>query len=211
MQHTRSSAVGLAAVLAVAAAIPLLAQSAAENAADADRLVATLHVQTGSTVCEVGAGAGELTVLLAKAVGPTGRIYSNELSADRRREIERAAVTGGVTNVTIVEGQADDANLPAAACDALFMRDVYHHFANPAAMNPTLLRALKPGGRIAILDFAAGNGESPDPAGRAKEPHHGVSSATVMRELAAAGFGDLSSEPLRGKFMFIVVGVKPEP
>ena len=118
-------------------------------------------------------------------------------------------MTAGVTNVTVIEGQPDDANLPASACDAVFMRNVYHHFANPAAMDATLIRALKGGGRIAVIDFAAGNGESPEPAGRAKEPHHGVSSASVIRELGGAGFTDLSSQSGPGRFEFMVVGARP--
>jgi ubiquinone/menaquinone biosynthesis C-methylase UbiE len=194
--------------LVFAAAVSLLAQSAAENAADADRLAAVLRIHAGSSVCEVGAGSGELTVLLAKTAGLGGHVFSNELNADRRAEIARAAESAGLSNVTVVEGQADAANFADASCDVLFMRNVYHHFARPSAMDATLLRAVKPGGRIAVMDFAPTGGESPDPAGRAKEPYHGVSPASVIRELGEAGFTDLSSETVRGH-AFMVVGTRP--
>src|SRR5438552_1226081 len=68
-----------------------LAQSARDNADDAERLVKALDLRAGSVVGEIGAGSGELTVLLAKAVGETGRVFSNELNAERRAEIASAA------------------------------------------------------------------------------------------------------------------------
>jgi tRNA A58 N-methylase Trm61 len=122
------------------------AQSADDNAADAKRLIAALHIHQGSVVGEIGAGSGELTVALAREVGPEGRIYSNELNAARRADISRAAESAGLSNVTVVEGAPASANLPDDCCDSIFMRNVYHHFADPAAMNASLFRATKPGG-----------------------------------------------------------------
>lgn len=194
--------------LVIAVAVSLVAQSAADNAADADRLTNALGIHAGSAVCEVGAGSGELTVLLAKTVGPAGHVFSNELSADRRTEIASAAEKAGLSNVTVVEGQPDAANFADASCDALFMRNVYHHFARPSAMDATLFRAVKRGGRVAVMDFTPDGAESADPEGRAKDPHHGVSSASVIRELGEAGFSDLSSQSVRGH-MFMVVGTRP--
>jgi ubiquinone/menaquinone biosynthesis C-methylase UbiE len=117
------------------------AQSAADNAADTKRLVTALNVHKGSIVGEIGAGRGELTVALAREVGPEGHVYSNELSADRRRDISRAVESAGLENVTIVEGAPTDAQLPEQCCDAVFMRNVYHHFSDPATMNASLFRA----------------------------------------------------------------------
>ncbi|PYR76690.1 MAG: hypothetical protein DMF86_11515 [Acidobacteria bacterium] len=185
-----------------------LAQSARDNADDAGRLVKALDLRAGSVVGEIGAGSGELTVLLAKAVGETGRVFSNELNAERRAEIASAAAAAGLKNVVIVEGAPADANLPEGCCDAVFMRNVYHHFADPPSMNGSLFRAVKPGGRIAVMDFAPSGTESETPAGRAEQTHHGVSAASVARELRAAGFIDDTSEHVRGG-MFIVVARRP--
>ena len=79
---------GAAALLAATAA-PAAPQSEADNRSDATRLEQALDVRTGSTVCEIGAGSGELTVLMAETVGPSGKVYSNDLNADRRSEIPR--------------------------------------------------------------------------------------------------------------------------
>jgi ubiquinone/menaquinone biosynthesis C-methylase UbiE len=197
-----------------AAAVALLVtqlafvQNAETNAADAKRLVAALHVHQGSTVGEIGAGSGELTVALAREVGPDGRIYSNELNADRRREIGRAVTSAGLANVTIVEGAPASANLPDDCCDAIFMRNVYHHFADPAAMNASLYRATKPGGYIAVIDFAPSGAESAQPSGRSIEAFHGVSAESVIKELESAGFEDATSEAMARRG-FIVVARRP--
>jgi ubiquinone/menaquinone biosynthesis C-methylase UbiE len=198
-------AASVAAFAVVTGFVTAHAQSAAENAADLERLAAALHVDTGSVMCEVGAGSGELTIGMARRVGESGRVYSNDLNPDRRAEIAKAATSAALSNVSIVEGQAESSNLPLAACDGLFMRSVYHHFANPAAMNRSLFASIKPGGYIAIIDFAPAGPESTDPAGRSEENHHGVSAASVVRELGAAGFTDLSEQPVRGH-AFLVVG-----
>jgi predicted methyltransferase len=195
-------------LLALVFPVAVHAQTAAENRSDADRLRHDLNVATGSTVCEIGAGSGELTVLMGEAVGASGHVFSNDLNADRRREISKAAAAAGLSNVTVVEGAADSANIAPAACDALFMRNVYHHFGDPAAMNATLFQALKPGSRVAVIDFTPRGTESADPKGRADEAHHGVSSASVIRELQAAGFTGLQTSELQ-RGVFIVVGVRP--
>jgi len=195
-------------VLGLAVPVAAFAQTAAENRSDADRLRHDLNIATGSTVCEIGAGSGELTVLMGQAVGPSGRVISNDLNPDRRAEISKAAAAAALSNVTVVEGAADSANIAPETCDALFMRNVYHHFGDPAAMDATLFQAVKPGSRIAVIDFAPRGTESADPKGRADEAHHGVSSASVIRELQAAGFTDLQASDLQ-RGVFIVVGARP--
>src|SRR5947208_2906948 len=128
------------ALVLAAATGTLQAQSAQQNAADAERLIRALDIKPGSTVAEIGAGGGELTVAIAKAVGETGRVYSNELNKDRLATIRRAAEDAGLKNVTTVEGKEDVANLTESCCDAIFMRNVYHHFGDPPSMNASLLR-----------------------------------------------------------------------
>jgi predicted methyltransferase len=174
---------------------PAAAQTAAQYAADAERVIKALDLRPGTIVAELGAGDGGLTVLIAKAVGDTGRVFSNEVSSDRVQQISRAVESAGLKNVTVVTGHGKDANLPDQCCDAVFMRDVYHHFADPEAMNASILKALKPGGRVAVLDFGPPPGaESPRPEDRDEDGHHGITPATLERELKAAGFEILSNE-----------------
>jgi ubiquinone/menaquinone biosynthesis C-methylase UbiE len=174
---------------------PAAAQNAAQNAADAERVLKALDLRPGSVVAELGAGDGELTVLIAKAVGDTGRVLSNEVNPERVQQIARTVERTGLKNVTVVTGQARDANLGEQCCDAVFMRDVYHHFADPEAMNGSIMKALKPGGKLVVLDFGPPPGaESPRPEDRDEDGHHGITPTTLERELKAAGFEVLSTE-----------------
>src|SRR5258708_5176096 len=90
--------VGIAALASTA----VLGQTAQENAADAGRLIRILDVRPGSTVGEVGAGDGDLTFAMAKAVGDSGRVFTNELNKDRVKALQTRSERAGVTNVTVV-------------------------------------------------------------------------------------------------------------
>lgn len=199
MTHHRApaSVLTLVTVLATGLLTPArpLAQSAAQNAADAAWLVQALDIKEGSTVGEIGAGDGELTLLLAKTVGPSGRILSNELNATRVAGIGKAAEAAGLANVTPVQGAASDTKFADGCCDAIFMRNVYHHFDDPPTMNASILKSLKPGGRLAVIDFTpppTPGSENP-PGHRGEDNHHGITQPTLERELKAAGFEIVSS------------------
>jgi tRNA A58 N-methylase Trm61 len=178
--------------LVLASALPVRGQSDREDAA---RLIAALAIGPGSTVGEIGAGDGALTVVIAREVGPAGRVFSNELNPRQREAIARAVKTAGVSNVSVVEGRPADTNLPAACCDALFMRDVFHHFDDSLVMSRSLLATLTPGGRLAVLDFAPRNG-------------HGMPADEVRAKLEQAGFTQVRLEA-SGPRWYLVVAVKP--
>src|SRR5438128_2601379 len=116
------------AALAVAAAP---AQTRQQNEDDAAWLIKVLEIRPGSVVGEIGAGGGELTFLLAKAVADSGRVFSNELNLDRVKAIQAEAGKSEAKNVTVVEGREAETNFPDQCCDAIFMRNVYHHFGDP--------------------------------------------------------------------------------
>jgi SAM-dependent methyltransferase len=120
-------------VIGVLAAADLRAQSARENAADAEWLIKALEIRPGSLVGEIGAGDGTLTCAMAREVGDSGRVFTNELNKDRVKAIEREAGKAGLKNVTVVEGRELETNFPDQCCDAIFMRNVYHHFGDPPA------------------------------------------------------------------------------
>lgn len=101
------------------------AEPAAQKlAAEADRLFDTLALREGMTVGEIGAGAGELTVLIARRLGPAGNVHSTDINAERLREIRKAAEEAELQNVKIIEGGTVTTNLPDGCCDAIFMRSV---------------------------------------------------------------------------------------
>jgi predicted methyltransferase len=183
-------------LLLVAAALAVTAgyaQNAADNAADADWFIRSLEVRPGSVVGEIGAGSGELTIAMAKAVGQTGKIFTNEVDKDRVGIIERAVEKAALKNVAVVEGRPAETNFPAQCCDGIFMRNVYHHFGDPPAMNASLHASLKPGGRLAIIDFTPPPGSEAAPGRRAEDNQHGVTAPTLEAELKSAGFEIVSA------------------
>ncbi|MEZ0336112.1 MAG: class I SAM-dependent methyltransferase [Gemmatimonadales bacterium] len=196
----------LVAVLTGMAAFAGTANAQDEFASDAARLVTALQLHAGQTVADIGAGRGQLAVALAREVGPSGRVYATELSPDRLRDIRQATDSAGLGNVSVTEAHATRTNLPDRCCDALVLRRVYHHFDNPRLMNASLLQSLKPGGLLAVIDFAPDSAESTDPGGRDTGDQHGVTSATVVRELSQAGFEvvavDEGDRP--GRFMVVM-------
>ena len=167
---------------------------AQDNAADTKRLIESLQLKPGDVVAEIGAGNGDLTIAIANHVGKEGRVFSSELGAERIKSLRTAIEKSGVSNVQVIEGHETTANLPDACCNAIFMRNVYHHFADPAAMHASFLRALKPGARIAVIDFSPRKGDTAAPGKRAEEASHGVSEAVVAEELRTAGFALVSDQ-----------------
>lgn len=170
-----------------------------------ERIFEAIGVREGITVCEMGAGDGELTIAAAKLVGPTGRVYTSELGEDRVKTLRDRTAASGLSHITVVDGDASKTNFPEAACDALFMRNVYHHFADPAAINRSIAASLKPGARVAVVDFTPPGEEASSPADRGKDGMHGVTPATVSRELAAAGLQPVTSETGSQRWFLVVM------
>ena len=191
--------------------VPAAASSQRSAAAiTGEQIFEAVAVREGGTVCEIGAGDGELSIAAARRVGPTGRVYTNELGGNRVKALRANVAASTLTQITVVDGAPGTTNFPDGACDAVFMRDVYHHFTEPALMNASIAAALKPGGRVAIVDFTPPGREADRAADRASDGMHGVSAASVSREMHDAGFERVSSdEP--GQRWFIVVVAKPLP
>jgi SAM-dependent methyltransferase len=137
------------------------------------RLRQVLALEAGKVVADVGAGEGELTLALAREVG---WVYATEIDAGRLKKLHAAKPR----NVTVVEASSGETGLPPGCCDAIVLRRVYHHLTDPASVNASLLRALRPGGVLAVVDF-------PPPFfwGRGSL---GVPAAAVVAEVASSGF-----------------------
>jgi predicted methyltransferase len=177
-------------VLAAAASFPYLPLIHGTTADEVERLASWLEVRPGMRVADLGAGDGTYAVALARRVGPSGQVYATELGADRLADIRWAATEAGLSNVAVIEGAVSRTNLPDACCDALFSRLVYHHLTDPAAINADILRALRPGGHMLIIDFEPGGIMNwigrPETATR--HGGHGTPKGTVVRDVTAAGF-----------------------
>lgn len=118
-----------------------------------------IGVKAGSTVADVGAGSGYFTLRMAKMVGPGGRVYANDLQQGMLDIIRGKIETMRLDNVTLVLGTQDDPRLPPASLDLALMVDVYHELQAPQAMLQKLHAALKPQGRLVLLEYRE---EDPD-------------------------------------------------
>ncbi len=176
----------------------------AQQGADIDWLIEVLELQRGSVVADVGAGDGDQTLAIAEHIGESGHIYSTELGEDSVEELREAVNDAEAKNVTVLEGHPSRTNLSEACCDAIYMRRVYHHFGDPASMNASLFQSLKPGGKLAVIDFEP-RGSEAEPGGRSSGSSHGVTAETVVEELTGAGFELLSNEERSGRNYYIVV------
>ena len=175
-----------------------------------EQIFEAIGAREGSTVCEIGAGDGGLSIAAARIVGEQGRIYTNELGDARVKTLRERIAASGLAQITVVAGDANSTNFPDGVCDAMFMRDVYHHFRDPAAMNASIRAALAPGARVAILDFAPPPGnEAPCAADRATDGMHGVGRDTLARELKEAGLEPAAAEDT-GQRWFMIVAEKPK-
>lgn len=189
-------------VVLAAACLPYLPLIHGTTSDEVERLAAWLEIQPGTRVADLGAGDGTFAVALARRVGPSGRVYATELDDEHLADIRQAAREAGLSNITVIEGAISRTNLPEACCDALFSRVVYHHLTDPAAINADIFRALRPGGRLAIIDFEPGGIMDwigrPETADR--HGGHGTPRETVMKEVMAAGFHVVREpEPWRGR------------
>jgi ubiquinone/menaquinone biosynthesis C-methylase UbiE len=160
----------------------------ADDAAQAAKLFELLELKPGMAIADVGAGSGEMTVLMAARLGPSGKVFATDLNGDRLKEIRIAARIYRLDNVVVLEGAERETNLPVGCCDAIFIRDVYHHFPDPGAMNRSLLASLKTGGRLAIIDFVPRQGSELPNGAPANRGGHGITAAMLRDEVIAAGF-----------------------
>jgi ubiquinone/menaquinone biosynthesis C-methylase UbiE len=172
-------------------ALPVCGQ---DYKAESARLAHLLKWHAGSVVAEIGAGAGEMTLDVAQRVGPTGHVYSTEVSTEKLAHLKELAADEKNHNITVLEGAQSGTNLPPECCDSIYMRRVYHHFTEPKKMDASLFQSLKPGGMLAVIDFPPRSSLPPVPGVPANRGGHGMPEKILIQELTSAGF-QLVAEP----------------
>ena len=146
------------------------------------RAIAALDIRPGAVVADVGAGSGYYTVRLARAVGATGKVVATDLQPGMLDIIRSKVARERLPNVDVVQGRADDPVLPAGAFDLVLMVDVYHELASPQVFVRKVKEALKPDGRLVLIEFRL-----EDPRVPIREEHK-MSVSQVRQELGADGF-----------------------
>jgi len=147
-----------------------------------DMALDAIKLVQGSTVADVGAGSGYMTVKMAKRVGPGGKVYANDIQPEMLARLRQRLVREKITNVEMVLGTADDPKLPPAALDLILMVDVYHEFSEPQTMLQRMRDALKPDGRLVLLEY-----RKEDPAIPIRLEHK-MSVAEAKLEVEAEGY-----------------------
>jgi ubiquinone/menaquinone biosynthesis C-methylase UbiE len=117
------------------------------------RAIAALQLRPGQVVADIGAGSGYYTMLLSAAVGERGRVYATDIQPEMLALIKKKIEQHLVTNVELVLGTATESRLPDRSLDLALMVDVYHELAQPQAFLQSLTRAIKPDGRLVLIEF----------------------------------------------------------
>ncbi len=147
-----------------------------------DKALDAIGIQPGSTVADIGAGSGYMTVRLAARVGSAGTVYANDLQAPMLALLQKRLARDHIGNVHLVQGAVDDPKLPPSAIEMALLVDVYHEFSAPQAMLRHLRSALTPGGRLVLLEYRK---EDPSIPIRVE---HKMSVAEAKQEVEAEGY-----------------------
>ena len=123
-----------------------------------DEALDALKIPKGATVADIGAGVGYFTWRLAERVGPSGIVYGEDIQQAMLDQLRKNMQAHGVANVRPVLGAIDDPKLPRESVDLILLVDVYHEFSEPEKMLDRMREALKPGGRLVLLEY---RGEDP--------------------------------------------------
>jgi ubiquinone/menaquinone biosynthesis C-methylase UbiE len=161
-----------------------------------EALVEKMGVKPGMNVADVGTGVGYMLPYLAKAVGPAGKVYAEDIFPDFLEKARETASKNGLTNVEFIHGNEKDAKLPVNSCDLVFILDAYHHFDYPAEMLAGIRAALKQDGRLVIVEFYK-EGFAGDPA------HIRFTESELGKEVSGYGFELLSSEEFNPKSQYM--------
>ena len=165
-----------------------------------DQIMDALAIADGSAVADIGAGAGWFTIRLARRVGPNGMVYAQDVQRQMLEAIRRRVAREGLLNVETRLGVGSSPNLPERALDAVLVVDVYPEVEDRIAFLRNLAAALKPGGRLGVVNYRPGRG-GPGPA-----PQEGVrvESASVEGDALAAGLRVLARQTLPYQYLLVL-------
>lgn len=153
-----------------------------ESEEQPDKCLEALALKRGMVVADVGAGIGFMSLKMAKLVGPSGKVYANDLQPEMLEKLRARAQRDKVTNVQTILGTVSDPKLPAGVIDLILLVDVYHEFSEPQAMLDRMRDALKPGGRLVLVEYRKEDPSIPI------RPEHKMSVADVKTEVEAEGY-----------------------
>ncbi len=159
-----------------------LVRESRERDEECSTMLKALHVKPGQTVCDMGCGNGFYTLKLSSLVGKEGQVLAVDIQPEMLSLLRERAKEHELDNIKPILGTPTDPNLPEGKIDLILCVDVYHEFSNPEEMLAAMRKSLKPGGRVALVEF-----RSEDPKVPIK-PLHKMSKEQILREWPANGF-----------------------
>lgn len=146
------------------------------------KLLQALGVKPGQVICDLGCGNGYYALDLARLVGPQGRVLGVDIQPEMLHLLEHRAAEADLENIEPIQGTLIDPKLPAAGVDLVLLVDVYHEFSHPEQMLQGIRRALKPEGRMVLVEFRAEDLTVPI------KPLHKMSRKQILKEIPPNGF-----------------------
>jgi SAM-dependent methyltransferase len=162
-----------------------------------EQIMDTLGIADGGVVADIGTGSGWFTIYLARRVGPNGVVYAEDVQRESLEATRRRVTREGLRNVVVVRGSETDPNLPAGEIDAALVVDVYPEVDDRVSLLRNLARAIKPNGRIGVVNYKPGLvGPGPDDVR--------VAPSVVEADARAADLRVLSSEDLPYQYLLVL-------
>lgn len=146
------------------------------------QMIQALGLKSGQQVCDLGAGNGYHSLMMATELAPGGRVLAVDVQQEMLDMLKERAEEVGIDNVTTQLSKLHDPMLPVGTLDLVLLADVYHEFSHPVHMLSAIRKSLKPGGQVVLLEFRAEDDTVPI------KPLHKMSRQQVQAELAANGF-----------------------
>ena len=168
-----------------------------------EKMLDALKIKPGQTVADIGAGAGYTSLKLAKRVGPEGKVLATDVQPQMLAMLSENAKAAGVKNIQPIRSTQTETRLPEATVDLALMVDVYHEASDPEALLQGLYKAIKPGGRLVLVEFRGEDDEVPI------KPEHKMTLAQVRKELEPQGFKFLESQEFL-PWQHIIIYERPE-
>jgi ubiquinone/menaquinone biosynthesis C-methylase UbiE len=180
-----------------------LDRSERESEENPEGALDAIGIKPGMVVGDVGAGTGYMSLRLAKRVGPSGKVYSEDVQPEMLRRLRQNAAEAKLNNIQTVLGGEADPKLPPDTLDLILLVDVYHEFSQPQKMLRKMRESLKPDGRLVLLEYRKEDPSIPI------RPEHKMSVAEVKLEVEAEGFHlEKVLETLPRQHIFILTKAK---
>jgi predicted methyltransferase len=170
-----------------------------DRADEVGQVVRAMSIRPGETVADIGAGSGYYTLRLSPVVGPGGRVLAQDVTPSYLKALREAVKGAGLANVEVIRGEPHDPRLPAGSVDAAILVHMYHEITQPFGLLYNLAAAMKPGGRVGIVDLD-------DVPSR-----HGTPPALLRCELAAVGYRETGFVTLSGGVGYLALFSPPAP